>query len=140
MRKFRRLMYLKLARLLRGEKNVVPCIISKGTKLKGDIIDGDVIQIDGKIEGNISCRELIIGVGGQVTGDVQAHGLELYGELNGSIKVENLFIAGSAKFMGNSEYKTIAIEPGAMLTGQCTRKSEENATMENKKNGPRLVA
>lgn len=141
MRKFRRLMYLKLARLLRGDKNVVPCIISKGTKIQGDIIDGDVIQIDGKIEGNISCRELIVGVGGQVVGDVQAHGVELYGDLNGSIKVENLFIAGSAKFVGNSVYKTIAIEPGAVLVGQCAKKqetSENNKVKENTK--PRLVA
>lgn len=140
MRKFRRLMYLKLARLLRGEKNVVPCLISKGTKLKGDIIDGDVIQIDGKIEGNISCRELIIGVGGQVLGDVTAHGLELYGDLSGAVKVENLFIAGTAKFTGNALYKTIAIEPGAMLTGQCTRKPEETTSSETKKVGPQLVA
>ena len=124
MRKFRRLMYLKLARLLRGDKNVVPCIISKGTKIQGDILDGDVIQVDGKIEGNIACRELIIGVGGQVIGDVTAHGVELYGELNGSIKVENLFIAGSAKFTGDSVYKTIAIEPGAELIGKCSKTKE----------------
>ncbi len=130
MRKFRRLMYLKLARLLRGEKNVVPCIISKGTKVKGDIIDGDVIQIDGKIEGNIVCRELIIGVGGQVVGDVIAHGVELYGELNGSVKVENLVIAGTAKFTGDSIYKTIAIEPGAELIGKCSKNTETSDKVE----------
>lgn len=130
MRKFRRLMYLKLARLLRGDKNVVPCIISKGTKIQGDIIDGDVIQIDGKIEGNITCRELIVGVGGQVTGDVIAHGVELYGELNGSIQVENLFIAGKAKFTGDSVYKTIAIEPGAELIGKCSKTHETDVNVE----------
>lgn len=130
MRKFRRVMYLKLARLLRGEKNVVPCIISKGTKIKGDITDGDVIQVDGKIEGNIACRELIIGVGGQVTGDVVAHGVELYGELTGSIKVENLVIAGTAKFTGDSVYKTIAIEPGAELIGKCSKNKEDNDKVE----------
>ena len=130
MRKFRRLMYLKLARLLRGEKNVVPCIISKGTKIKGDIVDGDVIQIDGKVEGNIECRELIIGVGGQVTGDVVAHGVELYGELNGAVRVENLMIAGTAKFTGDSVYKTIAIEPGAELIGKCLKNVEGNSKVE----------
>ena len=35
MRKFRRVLFLKLARLMRGEKNVVPCIISAGTKIIG---------------------------------------------------------------------------------------------------------
>lgn len=119
MRKLRRVMFLKLARLMRGEKNVVPCIISAGTKLTGDITDGDVIHIDGHIEGDVSCKELVIGPQGSVKGTVEAKSVELYGELNGTLKVENLFIAGTAKFIGDSVYKTIAIEPGAVLVGKC---------------------
>ena len=129
MRKFRRVLYLKLARLFRGEKNIVPCIISNGTKISGNIVDGDIIHIDGKMEGDVSCKELIIGTSGYMKGNVEAKSLELYGELNGSIKAENLFIAGSAKFVGDSVYKTIAIEPGAVLVGQCS-----NIQTEAKKN------
>lgn len=141
MRKFRRMMYLKLARLFRGEKNVVPCIISGGTKIVGNILDGDIIHIDGKLEGDVSCRELVIGTGGAVTGKVVAKNMELYGELNGTIKAENLFIAGTAKFIGDSQYKTIAIEPGAVLVGNCKNYQEENAEKVSKKaEGPRLVA
>lgn len=125
MRKFRRIMYIKLARLIRGEKNAVPCIISNTTKIIGNILDGDVIHIDGKLEGDICCKELIVGAGGQVKGNVKAKSLELYGELNGSIKVDNLFIAGSAKFVGDSVYKTIAIEPGAVLVGNCAKSQDE---------------
>lgn len=122
MRKFRRIMFLKIARLLRGEKNVVPCIISTGTKIVGNIIDGDIIHIDGKLEGDISCRELIIGPTGCVNGKITAKSLELFGELNGSLAVENLFISSTAKFIGDSIYKTISIEPGAILIGNCNKK------------------
>lgn len=122
MRKFRRIMFLKLARLFRGEKNVVPCIISTGTKIIGNITDGDIIHIDGKLEGDINCRELIIGPTGCVTGKISAKNLELFGELNGSIAVESLFISSSAKFIGDSVYKTISIEPGAILIGNCNKK------------------
>lgn len=128
MRKLKRVMYIKLARLIRGEKNVVPCIISSGTKIIGNILDGDIIQIDGKLEGDVCCKELIIGNGGIVKGNVQAKSLELYGELNGSIKADNLFIAGTAKFVGDSVYKTIAIEPGAVLVGNCAKSQEEAKT------------
>ena len=120
MRKLRRVLYLKLARLFRGEKNIVPCIISGGTKILGNIVDGDIIHIDGKMEGDVSCKELIIGTSGYMKGNIVAKSLELYGELNGSIQVENLFISGTAKFIGNSVYKTIAIEPGAVLVGNCS--------------------
>ncbi len=134
MRKFRRVLYLKLARLIRGEKNIVPCIISAGTKIDGNITDGDVIHIDGKLEGDVTCRDLVIGSTGAVIGKIQAKNLELYGQLNGSLAVENLFIAGTATFIGDSIYKTIAIEPGAVLEGKCavskTQPTDGNAALE----------
>lgn len=125
MRKFRRMLFLKMARLFRGEKNIVPCIISSGTKILGNIVDGDIIHIDGKMEGDVSCKELIIGAGGTMNGNVQAKSLELYGELNGTINVENLYISSTAKFVGDSVYKTIAIEPGAVLIGNCSNSPED---------------
>lgn len=139
MRKFRRMMFLKLARLFRGEKNIVPCIISGGTKILGNIVDGDIIHIDGKMEGDVSCKELIIGAGGMIKGNVEAKNLEIYGELNGKIKAENLFIASTAKFIGDSVYKTIAIEPGAILVGSCSKTQEEVKTTSSK-DKPQLVA
>lgn len=126
MRKFRRVMFLKWARLIRGEKSVIPCIISAGTKIIGNITDGDIIHIDGSIDGDVTCKELVIGVGGIVNGTVEAKSVELYGELCGSLKAETLFIAGTAKFVGDSLYKTIAIEPGAVLEGKCSVRQGDN--------------
>jgi cytoskeletal protein CcmA (bactofilin family) len=120
MRKFRRVMFLKFARMFRGEKNIVPCIISTGTKITGNITDGDVIHVDGILEGDIVCNELVLGATGSIVGNVRAHTIEIYGELTGSIKAESLFIASTAKFVGDSIYKTIAIEPGARLEGKCS--------------------
>lgn len=127
MRKLRRVMFLKLARMIKGEKSVVPCIISAGTKITGNVTDGDVIHIDGAINGDIVCKELVIGAAGTVMGNVEAKSIELYGELNGTLKADNLFIAGSAKFIGDSVYKTIAIEPGAVLVGKCAVNENEAA-------------
>lgn len=127
MRKLKRVMFLKFGRLIRGEKSIVPCIISVGTKISGNITDGDIIHIDGRLEGDVLCNELVIGASGVVVGNVTAKSLELYGELNGTIKVQNLFIAGTAKFIGDSVYKTIAIEPGAVLVGKCEKNADDTA-------------
>lgn len=126
MRKMRKMLFLKLAKLIRGKKNVVPCIISVGTKIIGNITDGGIVHIDGHLDGDVSCRELIIGETGVVNGKIQAKSLELFGELNGSIAVDSLFIASSAKFIGDSVYQTIAIEPGAVLEGNCSQHNFEN--------------
>ena len=121
MKKFRRMLYLKIARMGRGSNAPVPSIISFGTKIKGNILGGDVIHIDGRLEGNIVCEELIIGVRGNVTGQVKAKSLSLYGNLQGTAEADNIFIAGSARLTGDAMHKTLAIEPGAFIEGRCIR-------------------
>lgn len=121
MRKFRKMLYLKIARMGRGSTAPVPSIISYGTKIKGNILGGDVIHIDGRLDGNITCEELIIGVKGQITGQVKTKTLSIYGLLQGSAEAENVFIAANAKVAGDVFYKTIAIEPGAFVEGRCVR-------------------
>lgn len=123
MKKMKRLLYLKLARRLSHGSNgaPVPSIISENTRVKGDIISDGIVHIDGQIEGDISCDELVIGLKGQVNGSVTANNIQLYGVLNGKVSAENLFIAKSAKLIGDATHNTIAIEPGAYIDGHCMR-------------------
>ena len=123
MKKIKRLLYLKLARRLSRSTTgaPVPSIISENAKLKGDIISEGIVHIDGQIEGDISCEELVIGVKGVVVGSVTANNIQLYGVLNGKASADNLFIAKSAKLIGDATHNTIAIEPGAYVDGHCLR-------------------
>ena len=123
MKKIKRLLYLKLARRLSRSTTgaPVPSIISENAKLKGDIISEGIVHIDGQIEGDISCEELVIGVKGMVVGSVTANNIQLYGVLNGKASADNLFIAKSAKLIGDATHNTIAIEPGAYVDGHCMR-------------------
>lgn len=129
--KFRKMLYLKIARMSRGSNTPVPSIISFGTKIKGDILGGDVIHIDGKLEGNVACEELIIGVRGVVSGQVKAKNLSIYGTLQGSAEAENVVIASGAHLAGDVMHTSIAIEPGAFIEGRCLRvqKAEPKPTL-----------
>ena len=123
MKKLKKLLYLKLARRLSRSSTgaPVPSIISENARLKGDIISEGIVHIDGQIEGDISCEELVIGVKGMVVGSVTANNIQLYGVLNGKASADNLFIAKSAKLIGDATHNTIAIEPGAYVDGHCMR-------------------
>lgn len=123
MKKFKRLLYLKLARRLSRSTTgaPVPTIVSENTKLKGDIISDGIVHVDGHVDGDVSCDELIIGVKGAVVGAVNAKSLQLYGTLSGKAAADNLFIAKSAKLIGDATHNTIAIEPGAYIDGHCMR-------------------
>ena len=123
MKKLKRLIYLKLARRLSKSTTgaPVPSIVSENTKIKGDILSDGIIHVDGQVEGDISCDELIIGIKGSVAGAVTANVLQLYGALKGNALDDNLFIAKSAKLIGDAAHNTIAIEPGAYIDGHCIR-------------------
>lgn len=123
MKKLKRLLYLKFARRLSRSSNpeAVPSIISEGTKVKGDVISSGIIHIDGKLEGDVTCDELVIGVKGSVTGIITVNNLHLYGTLNGKASVDKLFVAKTAKLIGDATHNSIAIEPGAYIDGHCIR-------------------
>lgn len=123
MKRLKRLIYLKLARRLSKSTTgaPVPSIVSENTKINGDIVSDGIIHVDGQVEGDVSCDELIIGVKGSVSGTVSANNLQLYGALKGKALVDNLFVAKTAKLLGDAVHNTIAIEPGAYIDGHCIR-------------------
>ena len=125
--RFRKMLYLKIARMSRGSNTPVPSIISFGTKIKGNILSGDVIHIDGAIEGNIVCEELIIGSRGHVYGQIKAKNLSIYGLLQGSAEAETVMIAKGARVTGDIFHQSIAVEPGAMVEGRCVRTQKTQA-------------
>lgn len=121
-KKLKRIAYLKFARKLNNAPSVpVPSIISENTKVTGDIISTGIIHIDGRVEGDISCEELVIGLKGMVIGSVNANNLHLYGQLQGKAVVDKLFVAKTAKLLGDATHNQIAIEPGAYIDGHCIR-------------------
>lgn len=123
MKKFRRMLYLKFARKFNknAEAVPVPTIISENTKVIGDIMSKGIIHVDGRVEGDITCEELVIGLKGAVVGTVTANNLHLYGLLQGKAAVDKLFVAKTAKLLGDATHNSIAIEPGAYIDGHCIR-------------------
>ena len=135
MKNLRKTLYLKIARFLgRGKNgNSVPSIIAENNTIEGNITSTGILHIDGNIKGDIVCDELIIGVKGSVVGTIKAQNMYLYGSLNGQAFVENLFIAKTARIIGDTTHKSIAIEPGAYIEGYCYREKNNtiNITSEN---------
>ena len=132
MKRLRRTIYLKVARFLgRGKNgNSVPTIVADNTVLNGNISSTGTLHVDGNIDGDVTCDELIIGVKGTITGTVKAQNMFLYGSLQGEAIVDSLFIAQSARLIGDISHKTIAIEPGAYIEGRCIRNKSALAVVD----------
>ena len=146
MKKLKKMMYLKMARAFGRSNNSrqVPTIIGETTKVSGDINSNGILHVDGYIEGDIDCEELVIGNKGNIIGTVKAQSMYLYGTLQGKAIADNLFIAKTAKIIGDVTHNTIAIEPGAYIDGHCIRvhSEKESAPMADMKTvqAPKVIA
>ena len=64
-----------------AEKKGLPSIISRGLTITGDLASDGEVQVDGRVEGDIACVSLVVGLGGEVVGEVRAKSLRLHGQL-----------------------------------------------------------
>jgi cytoskeletal protein CcmA (bactofilin family) len=114
-------------------------MISEGSKVKGNIQSQNDIRISGKIEGEASSKgKLIITSSGVIDGNVKAAEADISGNLIGEIHITNrLTLRKTAKINGNIYTKTLIVEEGAEINGDCKMGTEtpssNGQTTESKK-------
>lgn len=107
----------KLFKEIEKDRGTIPSIISEGSEFKGNIKTSGEIQIDGVINGNVRAKQVVVGVNGNVRGNVTANFLRICGKIEGEIRAETLEIVSSASVKGNIYKKTISIESGSKVIG-----------------------
>ena len=107
----------KLFKEIEKERGTIPSIISEGSEFKGNIKTSGEIQIDGVLNGNVRAKQVVVGVNGNVRGNVTANFLRICGKIEGEIRAETLEIVKTATVKGNVFKKTISIESGSKITG-----------------------
>ena len=107
----------KLFKEIEKDRGTIPSIISEGSEFKGNIKTSGEIQIDGVLNGNVRAKQVVVGINGNVRGNVTANFLRICGKIEGEIRAETLEIVSSASVKGNVYKKTISIESGSKITG-----------------------
>ena len=102
-------------------------VLASGTILTGKIETESDFRLDGRIEGELICKgKIVIGPKGSVKGNVTTVNAEIFGNIEGSVKVrERLILKASADIKGDIFIQTLEIEPGAKLNGSCTMSGKE---------------
>jgi len=98
----------------------IPSIIASDLKIVGNLICvGGAIEIEGEIEGNVSCGQVTIRRTGTVKGDVTAEQIQVDGEINGLVKGKDVVLAESGRVTGVIMYESLSVKDGAYIDGQC---------------------
>ncbi len=103
----------------------LPSIISVDLRVVGDLHCAGDIQVEGKVEGDIKSKSVTVGEGAQVKGCIQAEAVRVSGAVKGQIEATSVTLAKTAKVKGDLVHKTLSIEAGAQLEGNC-RKLEDD--------------
>jgi cytoskeletal protein CcmA (bactofilin family) len=95
--------------------------IMEGTSIEGEVRSDSNIRIDGKVKGTIHVRgRHIVGASGLVEGNVNCQSSDIEGTVSGKITCQDLLsLKATAKLNGDIITKKLAIEPGAVFTGNC---------------------
>lgn len=103
-------------------------IISSGTTITGDLECAGAVKVDGRIDGSVTgARQLLLGRGGSVHGNVIADEVVIGGLVDGAIVAAGrLELQATAVVNGDIETKSITVTEGARING-VVRMSEPGA-------------
>ena len=94
-------------------------IIGEGATIKGEIVEENEITVHGNIEGDITCKDLIVGKTGSIKGKIKADNLYVEGSVEGEIHVKELLKLMSSSYVsGKITYGSIQINEGGKLVGE----------------------
>ena len=102
------------------ESSASKAILGKTIVVKGHLLSGEDLIIDGEVEGTIDMIEhrLTIAANASVRADVKAREIEVRGYIEGKIEAVNrVYIRKDGKFVGDIHSSGIVIEEGGYVKG-----------------------
>lgn len=99
-------------------------------RITGDVAASADLHIDGKVDGDVTCTNLVQGEGSEIVGAVKAESARLSGTVRGTISARDLVILKSARIHGDVHYDSLTIEQGAQVDGRfAPRAASEDSTV-----------
>ncbi len=93
-------------------------VLGSDLSITGNINASADLHIDGNVEGDIACSNLVQGETSTVTGNIEAESARFAGTVRGSITARELVILKTAKITGDVFYDALTIEQGAQVEGR----------------------
>lgn len=95
-------------------------LIAQGMKIVGDCETDGTIRVEGRVEGTLRAgKSIVVGRGGEVTGDIITQDAVISGRVNGNILAESrLELQSTCDIQGEIRSRRVQLDEGARFNGQ----------------------
>jgi cytoskeletal protein CcmA (bactofilin family) len=104
-----------------GAKGMLESVIAGDLLIKGEISSSGDIEFKGIMEGDVTCRTLLISEDAKIDGNVTAEKVIVSGALEGQINGTHVSLTSSAQFKGDVVCRALLIDEEADFDGTSKR-------------------
>lgn len=110
------------ARMASGGRGATFSILGSDVVITGNVAASVDLHIDGRIDGDLACANLVQGQDSVIKGAITAESAKLSGTVEGSINARDLTLHASARVTGDVTYENLTIEQGSQVDGRFTHR------------------
>jgi cytoskeletal protein CcmA (bactofilin family) len=109
-----------MAKLEQQSNDAAISLIAAGTKIVGDCETDGTIRVEGSVEGTLKAgKSIVVGRGGEVTGDIITQDAVISGRVSGNIIAESrLELQSTCDIQGEIRSRRVQLDEGARFNGQ----------------------
>ena len=114
-------------------------VIGADLTIVGNLICAGDLKVDGRVDGDITCRTLTLGAEPVINSKVKADTVRICGAFTGEVRARKVILTNTARVQGDLYHEHLEIERGATFEGYVGRiadpaakTSEQVAKAENK--------
>ncbi len=110
-----------------GARGTPFSVIGSDVIITGNIVATVDLHVDGRVDGDLKCANLVQGETSHIAGAVVADSARMAGHVTGSIDAKSLVILSTARISGDVSYDSLTIEQGAQVDGKLSLRSKTAA-------------
>lgn len=102
-------------------RNRGPSIVAADLHVVGNVITEGELHIDGRIDGDVEGRSVMVGETGYVDGHIETQDIVVRGLVRGSIRARRVHLVGGCRVVADISHDSLSIDEGASFEGNCRR-------------------
>ena len=110
------------AKMATGARHTTFSVLGSDVVITGNVSASVDLHVDGKIDGDLRCANLVQGEASEIKGAVIADTAKIAGLLDGSIEAKTLIVHATARITGDVVYESITIENGGKVDGKLSHR------------------